>query len=94
MLTRNRNEMAQPSNNPENSPAVSSMTNELPSVAITARFLALCDHYGAQTLAIHIVASGRSAGVPGLPQHDQWPEWNAVEMRAAVEYLERQCARR
>jgi len=70
------------------------MTNELPSVAMTARFLALCDHYGAERLAIRIVAAGRNAGVDRLPQHDNWPDWNSREMRAAVEYLERQCGRR
>lgn len=85
--------MNEPDNRPDDAPDTSSMTNELPSVAMTARFLALCDRYGAQRLAIHIVASGRSAGVPGLPQHNEWAEWNAGEMRAAVEYLERQCAR-
>ena len=70
------------------------MTNELPSVAMTARFLALCDHYGAERLAIRIVATGRNTGVDRLPQHDNWPDWNSREMRAAVEYLERQCGTR
>ena len=28
------------------------------------------------------------AGVPGLPCRDDWPAWNAAEMRAAVDYLE------
>ena len=86
--------MTQPDNRPGGAPDAASIPGDLPSVAITARFLALCDHYGAQRLAIHIVAAGRSAGVPGLPQHDRWAEWNAGEMRAAVEHLERQCARR
>ena len=72
----------------------SSTANTLPSVAITARFLSLCEHYGAERLAMNIIASGRSAGVPGLPQHNRWAEWNAGEMRTAVDYLERQCARR
>ena len=85
--------MTQPNNGPENAPDTSTTTNELPSVAVTARFLPLCDHFGAQKLALHILAAGRSAGVAGLPHHNQWPEWNASEMRAAVEYLERQCAR-
>ena len=31
-------------------------------------------------------AGGR--GVPGLPCRDDWPAWNAAEMRAAVDYLE------
>lgn len=81
-------------NEPQGAPDTSLMTNDLPSVAMTARFLALCDHYGAQRLAIRIVATGRAAGVERLPQHDEWPQWNAGEMRAAVEYLERQCGRR
>ena len=85
--------MNQPDNRPDDATDTASTINELPSVAMTARFLALCDHYGAQRLAIHIVACGRSAGVPGLPEHDQWAEWNAGEMRAAVDYLERQCAK-
>ena len=78
---------------PEHAPDTSSMPNELPSVAITARFLDLCKHYGAERLAVRIVAAGRTAGVAGLPQHDEWADWNAGEMRAAVEYLERQCGR-
>ena len=86
--------MNQPANRPDDASYTSSMPSDLPSVAITARFLDLCDHYGAQRLAIRIVAAGRSAGVPGLPPHDRWPEWKASEMRAAVEHLERQCARR
>ena len=89
---RHARPMTRPTN--EDSCDTSSMTNGLPSVALTARFLALCDHYGAQRLALRIVAAGRNAGVPRLPQHDRWAEWNAGEMRAAVEHLERQCARR
>lgn len=81
-------------NQPENTPDTSSMTNELPSVAMTDRFLALCKHYGAQRLTIRIVAAGRNAGVDGLPQHDEWAEWNSREMRAAVDYLEQQCGTR
>ena len=86
--------MNQPDNRPDHAPDTSSMTNELPSVAITARFLALCEHYGAERLAVRIVAAGRTAGVAGLPQHDEWADWNGSEMRAAVEHLERQCGRR
>ena len=62
--------------------------NELPSVALTQRFLALCEHYGSQRLTVRLVAVGRSTGVPGLPPGDDWTAWNAEEMRAAVEYLE------
>ena len=63
--------------------------NELPSVALTTKFLALCQQYGSERLAVGIVAAGRSAGVPGLPDNDDWPAWNADQMRAAVEYLQR-----
>ena len=40
--------------------------NELPSVALTRRFLALCEQYGSQRLAVQVVAVGRSTGVEGL----------------------------
>ena len=63
--------------------------NELPSVALTTRFLALCERYGSQRLAVQVVAAGRSSGVPALPHDDDWTAWNAREMRAAVEYLQR-----
>ena len=80
--------MNRQSNGTENAPETSSTTNALPSVAMTARFLALCDAYGSQQLAIRIVAAGRTSGVAGLPGTNDWPEWNACEMRAAVEHLE------
>ena len=63
--------------------------NELPSVAVTTKFLGLCQQYGAERLAVRIVAAGRSAGVAGLPEDDDWTAWNADEMRAAVEHLQR-----
>ena len=63
--------------------------NELPSVALTTRFLVLCRQYGSEQLAVSIVAAGRSTGVPGLPQSNDWTAWNASEMRAAVEHLQR-----
>ena len=62
--------------------------NDLPSVALTQRFLALCEHHGSQRLAVRLVAVGRSTGVSGLPAGDDWTAWNAEEMRAVVEYLE------
>ena len=63
--------------------------NELPSVAVTTKFLGLCQQYGAERLAVRIVAAGRSAGVAGLPENDDWTAWNADQMRAAVEHLQR-----
>lgn len=63
--------------------------NELPSVAVKTKFLALCEQYGSERLAIRIVAAGRSAGVPGLPDNDDSKTWNADEMRAAIEHLRR-----
>ena len=61
----------------------------LPSVETTMRFLALCERYGSEESAVAAVARGRRAGVPGLPYRDDWPAWNAAEMRAAVAYIER-----
>ena len=63
--------------------------NELPSVALTTKFLAVCEQYGSQRLAVRIVIAGRSAGVAGLPEDNDWTAWNADEMRAAVEHLQR-----
>ena len=40
--------------------------NELPSVALTKRFLARCQDYGSERLAVRVVASGRNAGAAGL----------------------------
>ena len=37
--------------------------NELPSVALTQRFLVLCKQYGSERLAAQVVAVGRSPGV-------------------------------
>lgn len=61
--------------------------NELPSVALTQRFLALCQEYRSQHLAVKMVAVGRDTGVSGLPASDDWTAWDAHEMRATVEYL-------
>lgn len=66
---------------------------ELPSVALTQRFLAQCEHHGSQRFAVRLVAVGRSTGVSGLPESDDWTAWDAKEMRAAVEYLERKHTR-
>ena len=63
--------------------------NPLPSVALTRRFLALCEHCGSQRLAVRLVAGERSAEVSGLPASDDWTAWDTDEMRAAVDYLER-----
>lgn len=62
--------------------------NELPSVALTERFLAECEHHGSRRLAVRLIAVGRSNGIPGLPASDDWTAWDAVQMRAAVDYLE------
>ena len=61
--------------------------NEIPSVALTQRFLAECEHHGSQRLAVRLVAIGRNAGLPGLPPSNDWTEWDADQMRAAVDYL-------
>jgi hypothetical protein len=62
--------------------------NELPSVALTKRFLSLCEHHGSQHLVVKLVGMGRTTGVSGLPESDDWTTWDAGQMRAAVEYLE------
>ena len=67
--------------------------NELPSVALTQRFLALCEKHGSQRLAVRLVAVGRSTGVPGLPAGDDWTGWDADELRAAVDFLEQMTRR-
>ena len=53
--------------------------HEFPSVASTMKFLALCEQYGAERLAVRIVAAGRSAGVAGLPESNDWTTWDADE---------------
>ena len=58
-----------------------SRVNELPSVALTRRFLALCEKHGSQRLAVRLVAGGRNSGVPGLPGVDDWTAWDAEQMR-------------
>lgn len=68
-------------------------TGELPSVALTQRFLTRCDRHGSQRLAVRLVAVGRSIGVSGLPETDDWTAWDAEEMRSAIDYLERMLIR-
>ena len=60
-----------------------------PQVPLMRRFLALCQEYGSERLAVRVVAVGRSTGVSGLPESDDPTAWDADELRAAVEYLER-----
>ena len=67
--------------------------NELPSVALTTKFLQLCQQYGSEQLAVGIVAVGRGTGVQGLPESNDWMAWNADEMRAAVEHLQHKLGR-
>ena len=55
----------------------------------TRRFVVLCAQYGSERLAVQVVAVGRSTGVSGLPESDAPTAWDADELRAAVEYLER-----
>ena len=62
---------------------------EVPSVSLTIRFLAMCRECGDERLAVRMVAAGRTTGELGLPQSDDWESWNAKEMRAAIDYLER-----
>ena len=66
---------------------------EVPSVALTRRFLALCQDHGSEHLMLRIVAAGRSTEVRRLPESGDWTTWDAEQMRWAVEYLERQRTR-
>ena len=86
--------MSRTSNEHGNAANAPPETGDLPSTAMTARFLELCEAYGAEHLAVRIVRAGHTAGVPGLPATADSPEWNAKEMRAAVEYLQRKRGRR
>lgn len=87
--TETASRAAQPRHEKPASEQHASGASEPPSVALRTRFLALCQEYGAERLAVRIVAAGHSTGVPGLPPSDDWKAWNADEMRAAVAYLER-----
>ena len=51
--------------------------------------MALREQYGSERLAAKIVSAGRRAGVSAVPETDDWTAWNADEMRAAVEHLQR-----
>ena len=66
-----------------------SQAEEVPSVSLTIRFLAVCRECGDERLAVRMVAAGRTTGELGLPRSDDWKSWNAREMRAAIDYLER-----
>ena len=50
---------------------------ELPSVALTERFLVLCAEQGTLRFTVKLVAVGRSTGAPGLPASDDWTAWDA-----------------
>ena len=69
---------------------MSSRAGELPSVALTRRFLALCQDYGSERVVVRMVGTGRSTGAWRLPESDSWTAWDAEQMRAAVEYVKRQ----
>ena len=62
---------------------------ELPSVALTLRFLPLCKGHGSRRVAVQLVILGHNSGEPGVPGVDDWTAWDADQMRAAVDYLER-----
>ena len=63
--------------------------NALPSVALTRQCLDRCQHHGSERLAVRLHAAGRSVGVTGLPESDDWSMWDAAEeMCAVVDYLE------
>ena len=57
-------------------------------MALTHRFLALCEHHGSQHLVVKLVAVGRGTVFRGFPRATTWTTWDAGQMRAAVEYLE------
>ena len=60
--------------------------NAVPSVEMTRRFLVLCDRCGSDRDAVAVVAPGRQADVSGLPERDDWTQWDGTEMRAVVDY--------
>ncbi|MCY3846266.1 MAG: hypothetical protein OXH69_22300 [Acidobacteria bacterium] len=68
------------------------LAEEVPSVSLTIRFLAVCRECGDVWLAVRMVAAGRSTGESGLPRSDDWTSWNTREMRAAIDYLDRKRA--
>ena len=67
--------------------------NEVPSVALTQRFLALCEKHGSERLAVRLIAVGRSTGMPELPAGDDWTAWDAEQLRTAVDFLEEMARR-
>ena len=63
--------------------------NELASVALTTRFPVLCEPHRSFRVAVRLVALARGTGRSGLPAKDDWTTWDPVQMRAAVDGLER-----
>ena len=59
----------------------------LPSMRSTMAFLKLCDEIGSQRAALDLLETGRQTGATGLPAHNDWTEWTAPCMNAAVRYL-------
>ena len=57
--------------------------NEPPSVAVTQRFLSLCEYHGSQHLVVKLVAVGCRAGVAGYLRATTGRPWDAGRMRAA-----------
>ena len=64
----------------------------LPSVETTMMFRPCATSTVRMKLQSRRSPGARRAGVCGLPGRDAWPEWNAKEMRAAVEYLQNAAA--
>ena len=59
-----------------------------PAVRVMRAFVQWWETIGQQA-AVKRVAEGHTAGVPGLPAHDEWWRWDADEMAAAVAHLDR-----
>ena len=60
--------------------------NELPSPALTRRFLVLCEQYGSERLAVQIVAVGRSTGVGARGAVSDWTSspWQEAPLHVAL----------
>ena len=52
------------------------------------RFLGLCERFGGRVGGGRCPSGAGGCAYRGLPCRDDWPAWNAAEMRAAVDYLE------
>ena len=55
-------------------------------------FLAPVERYGSEESTVPLSSGAGARAWRGLPRRDEWPAWNAADMRAAVDHLERAAA--